>query len=128
MKIRIRKCIILSIILHFFLVTAVAVPTSRAALVSTQTVIGAVQNNEAHLQVQELLTRDDVRNEMIRLGVDPRMVEKRLAALTPDELHQLQQRINELPAGGGVLEVVGIVFVVLLILEIVGVTNIFSKI
>jgi hypothetical protein len=40
----------------------------------------------------------------------------------------LQGRIADLPAGAGVIEVIGIVFVILLILELIGVTNIFTRI
>jgi hypothetical protein len=74
--------------------------------------------------------RDDVRAELLRLGVEPKMAEERLAALTPAELQLLQHQMDQLPAGAGgeVFAVIGIVFVILLILELVGVTNIFSKI
>ena len=50
----------------------------------------------------------------------------RVAALSTEELRQLKLQIDELPAGG-LLAVIGVVFVVLLILELVGVTNIFNN-
>ena len=50
------------------------------------------------------------------------------ALLTPMEQQLLQQKIADLPAGAGVVEVIGIVFIVLLILELLGVTDIFKKI
>jgi hypothetical protein len=40
----------------------------------------------------------------------------------------LAGRLEELPAGGDLLAVVGITFVVILILELVGVIDIFKKI
>jgi hypothetical protein len=51
-------------------------------------------------------------------------------ALSARELNLLAQHIDELPAGAGaegVLAVIGVVFIVLLILELVGVTNVFSR-
>jgi hypothetical protein len=36
--------------------------------------------------------------------------------------------MEQLPAGGDIIAVVGIVFVVLLVLELVGVTNVFTAI
>ena len=39
----------------------------------------------------------------------------------------LAEDLENLPAGGSVLAVVGIVFIVLLILELVGVIDIFNK-
>ena len=61
------------------------------------------------------------------MGVDPAAVQERLAALTDEELQTLEGRLDSLPAGGDALAVIGIVFVVLIILELVGVTNIFTK-
>ena len=49
-------------------------------------------------------------------------------ALSAAELAQLDGRLDQLPAGAGIVEVVGVVFVVLLILELVGVTDIFTAI
>ena len=49
--------------------------------------------------------------------------------MTDSELQRLAGRIDQLPAGGtGVIEVVGIVAVVLLILELLGVTDVFTRI
>jgi hypothetical protein len=62
------------------------------------------------------------------LGVSPESAQSRIASLTNEELRMLEQRIDSLPAGGdGVFVLVGVVFVVLLVLELVGVTNIFTK-
>jgi hypothetical protein len=44
------------------------------------------------------------------------------------ELNALANRIDSMPAGAGVLEMVGIVFIVLLILEAVGVLDIFQEV
>jgi hypothetical protein len=65
---------------------------------------------------------------MVRLGVDPQTAVNRISALTPAELEQLRHQITTLPAGGDALAVIGVVFLVLLILELVGVTDIFKKI
>ena len=54
------------------------------------------------------------------------MVQQRLQGLTDEEARQLAQQIEELPAGAGLIEVVGIVFVVLIVLELVGVTDVFK--
>ena len=63
----------------------------------------------------------------VALGVDPAKVESRVAALTDGELRALADKVNDAPAGGDALAVVGIVFIVLLILEAVGVIDIFKK-
>ena len=72
--------------------------------------------------------RSPFRARLVSLGVDPDQARARVAALTPAEALQLQNRIDALPAGAGALEVIGIVFLILLILELTGITNIFHKI
>lgn len=129
MNLHTRKCIIFLMAFQFFIVCGL-LPAARAALVPTQTLLGATAADNTRGQIATMLARDDVRAELLRLGVEPKMAEERLAALTPAELQLLQHQMDQLPAGAGgeVFAVIGIVFVILLILELVGVTNIFSKI
>lgn len=77
--------------------------------------------------VQTFLAREDVRQNLEALGVDPNSAAERAAQLSPAELAQLSGDIENLPAAGGVLEVLGILLVVLLVLELVGVTDIFNN-
>ena len=64
---------------------------------------------------------------MLALGVDPAAVDARVARLTDAELRSLAERMDAMPAGGDALAVIGVVFLVLLILELVGVIDIFKK-
>jgi hypothetical protein len=77
--------------------------------------------------VNAALARDQVREQLVALGVDPAQVESRVAALTDGELRALADKVADAPAGGDALAVIGIVFIVLLILEAVGVIDIFKK-
>jgi hypothetical protein len=67
---------------------------------------------------------------MEQLGVDPVDARARVASLSDEELSRLAQNVRDQPAGadGGLFVVLGIVFLVLIILELVGVTHIFSAI
>jgi hypothetical protein len=69
-----------------------------------------------------------VRTRLEQYGVDPAAATARAASLTDQELQMLADDLESLPAGGDLLGVVGIVFLVLLILELVGVVDIFKKI
>jgi len=75
------------------------------------------------------LDRGDVRNQLQSLGVNPAYAKARVASLTDDEAAQLASKIDNLPAGGdGVGALIGallIVFIVLLITDILGVTKVF---
>lgn len=114
-------------IIAAFLIVSALVPAAQAKVIDTQAVLShQVENPQT--TVQAFLDRDDVRDKLVSYGVDPNYASERVASLTDQELRQLQAQINDLPAGGSVLAVIGIVFVVLLILELVGVTHIFTSV
>ncbi len=102
-------------------------PTALAGLIQTADAIAAEDRSAARQQLNDALAREDVQRQLVQLGIEPDAAQQRIAALTDTEIAQLRQHLHALPAGAGVLEVIGVVFVVLLILELVGVTNIFSK-
>ena len=103
-------------------------PVARAAIVGTLQAVEAGSTRAADLStVTATLARDQVRAQMLALGVDPSAVDARVARLTDAELRSLAERMGELPAGGDALAVIGVVFLVLLILELVGVIDIFKK-
>lgn len=100
-----------------------------AAVISTQDAMSAEVRAATETDVRSALAREDVRQTMLQLGVDPAQADGRVASLSDAELMQLQGQLDQLPAGGeSVLVVVGIVFVVLLILELTGVINIFNRV
>ena len=74
------------------------------------------------------LAREDVASQMAAYGVTPADVQARLRGLSDAELVELDGRLGEEIAGGDTLAVIGTVFLVLLILELVGVTDIFKSI
>ena len=102
-------------------------------LVAQAELIGTLQAVEANTRAQDLATvssalaRDQVRAQFVAFGVDPAQVETRVAALTDSELRTLAGKISDAPAGADALAVIGIVFLVLLILEAVGVIDVFKK-
>lgn len=100
-----------------------------AGVITTQQALSAEARATTEQQVRTALARDDVRQAMQHYGVSPVDADARIASLSDAELLQLQGQVDRLPAGGdGLLAVLGIVFVVLLILELVGVTNIFNRV
>jgi hypothetical protein len=99
---------------------------SYAGMIGTQSIIGNQPSDESRARVEEFITRENVQEQMIALGVDPAEVQGRIAALTADELRLLEKEIDNMPAGG-ILVILGIVFVVLIILELTGTIDIFKK-
>ena len=104
------------------------VSTASAGVLGSRVVMQQAERADTVARVQAVLDREAVQAQLVAFGVDPVMAVERVAALTDEELRQLDGRLSELPAGAGAVEVVGIVFIVLLILELVGITNIFTAI
>ena len=99
---------------------------AAAGVVGTAEAI-ASQDGAARAVVDATLARADVHAELERMGVDASAIEGRLDALSEAEIATLAGQIGEAPAGGDALAVIGVVFVVLIILELVGVIDIFKK-
>ncbi len=119
------RLIIVPLLVTFCIVSALT-PGAQATVIDTQTLL-ATQAESPQAAVQSFLARGEVQEQLVALGVDPADASGRVAALTDQELSLLQNHINDLPAGSSALAVLGAVFLVLLVLELVGVTNIFSK-
>lgn len=99
-----------------------------AALIGTQTALDVEQRAAQEARVEAFLARQEVREQLMALGVQPADAQARVAALTDAELAHLEQNLADLPAGGGALEAVAVVFLVLLLLELLGAIDIFPKI
>ena len=110
--------------------TVAGVPQrASAAQVDTQTLIQDGGGAARVTRLQAQLSRRDVQRAMISLGVNPVAASERVAGLTDDEIVRLQRELDKLPAGGdgGILEILGVVFLVLIILDLVGVTHVFRS-
>lgn len=102
--------------------------SSSAAIISTGSV---VETSLRALQVQRVeraLANEQLRQKLVDFGVAPQAIEERLAGLSDSELVSLADTLEQAPAGGELLGLLGAIFVVLLVLELVGVTDIFKSI
>ena len=124
-----RKFVVTPLLIGSLTLSMVVAPaTATAGVISTQQALSAEMRAAKETQVRSSLARDDVRQAMQRLGVDPADADARIASLSDAELVRMQGELDSLPAGGDALAVIGVVVLVLLILELVGVTNIFNRV
>lgn len=107
---------------------ALGMPAAQAGMIRTDEYAAAEERDERLSRVQSFLAEQRVAAQFEALGVDADQAAERVAALTDAELAQLDSQLHDLPAGAGVLTVLGILFVVILVLELVGITNIFVAI
>ena len=101
---------------------------AHAGMVDTQSLIEQEAGSERLAKIESLLARQDVAKQLVALGVDPADVQQRVLYLSDAEIASFEQRLDTQIAGGSAVGVIGTVFLVLLILELVGVTDIFKKI
>jgi len=100
-----------------------------AGMIGTETVLDATRSQEARDYLNRTLAREDVRASLVAQGIDPLEAKARVESLSDAEAVSLADQIEELPAGGSALGIlVGallIVFIVLLITDILGYTDVF---
>ena len=108
-----------------FLTLSLYTPATQAAIVTTSEVISTSAAIDARTQLQTNLLRTEVQQALFEQGVNPQDVQARIDALSDDEATQLASEIDAAPAGGDVLGTVVFVFLVLVITDILCLTNIF---
>ena len=104
---------------------AMFAPVSQAAMIGTDQIISSTQTQSDRAHLIETLNRADLADQLRSAGVDPVQLQDRVASLTDDEVALLNEQLDQMPAGGGILGVAVFVFVVLLITDIMGYTDIF---
>ena len=117
-----------SVLLIFSFMNVTMLQTAQAALVSTEQVARSVaveQGESAHVKLNELLARADVQTQLELAGVSPADARDRIAALTDEEATLLAQQIENAPAGAGIVGAIVVIFLVLLVTDILGLTRVF---
>ena len=96
----------------------------QAAMITTPDVIQSQQSEYDREQLFSMLDRDDVQEKLLSMGVAPEVVQDRINSMTDFEIAQLNQQINDMPAGG-ILGAIVLIFVVFVITDAIGATDIF---
>lgn len=97
-----------------------------AGMVGTQVVIDQQQVEQHRTQIMDMLSRQELRDELMAYGVDPDMAKQRVAALSDAEVEALAGKLAEVPAGGdSFIGAVVFIFLVLLLTDILGFTDVF---
>ena len=100
-----------------------------AAMVPTEATIYQFKAQDARDHLKTLISRNDIKNALISQGIDPDEAKARVDSLSDSEVIEVADKIEQLPAGGGAFGAVivasVIVFLVLLITDILGYTDVF---
>jgi hypothetical protein len=100
-------------------------PAVNAAIVSTSDLVATEQSQIGREYLMNALEREEVRTALTSQGVDLEMAKQRVSSMTDEEVRALNQKMDEMPAGGGVVGALVLVFLVLLFTDIMGWTDVF---
>jgi low affinity Fe/Cu permease len=101
---------------------------AHAAMVTTEQVLKQNKQNLDRERLSILLDRSEVRKQLEAWGVKSEEATKTIESLTDREIAEIVNRIDQMPAGSGLGTLVGaavLVFVILLITDILGYTDVF---
>lgn len=118
-----------SVLIAAMLALCLPVRTAQASIVGTDSVVRQYTNSADRERIRDFLKREDVQAQLVKEGVDPKEALARVDTMTDNEVKQVADRMNVLPAGGdvagAVLGTALVVFIVLLITDILGLTHVF---
>jgi hypothetical protein len=103
--------------------------SAMAAMIGTESVVDSERAHNAREYLKTFLAREDVKSALVSQGIDPQEARNRIDSLTEEEARIVADQLDQMPAGGGffstLLIVVFLVFVILLVTDITGYTDIF---
>lgn len=125
----VRKPVALLMILAFANLVIGLAP-AHAAMIQTSEVMQQESRDLDKQRLMSMLERKEVQQKLESWGVDPNEAKSRINGLTDQELARISDRMQTLPAGGDALgTIVGaavLIFIILLITDILGLTDVFS--
>ena len=125
---QLRRRVALALAMALFLLTW-PIDAARAALITTEQALAGEVAGDERERVAAFLARDDVRAQMVALGVDPTEAAQRVAGLSDAEVARIAGHLEQLPAGQGAIgAVIGaavLIFLILLVTDLLGLTDVF---
>ena len=100
-------------------------PAAHAGMIGTEAVVNAAQAQQNRERLHNAFSRDDVQAQLLARGVDPAQVQARMDSLTDEEVQTLASNMDQLPAGGSVVGALVLIFLVLLVTDLLGLTNVY---
>jgi hypothetical protein len=101
-----------------------------AAMIETEAVMSNLEVQADRAKVRAFMERRDVADILVARGIDPLEARARVDSLSDAEVQTIAAKIDELPAGGSILGslivIIIVAFLVLLITDMLGFTDIFT--
>ena len=114
----------IAVLLSLLLALAPMIP-AQAAMIGNEQVINQHQQGQTRDSLQQLLQQQSARQQLQALGVSPDLVKSRIDSLTDSELARINRHVDTLDAGGNILGILLVIFIVFVITDVIGATDIF---
>ena len=98
---------------------------AQAAIIGNDQIVNRGLSPQTRDGLQQLLEQETAQQQLQEWGVNPDQIKSRIDRLTDAELERINQQVNDLQAGGDVLGVLLVIFLVFVITDIFGATDIF---
>ena len=98
---------------------------AQAAMIGNQQIINQSLSHQTRDGLQQLFEQETAQQQLQAWGVNPDQIKSRIDSLTDAELARINQQVNDLQAGGDVLGILLVIFLVFVITDIIGATDIF---
>ncbi len=115
----------LTLFILSILLINLSIGTATADMIGNTAIMAQSEQGVQRQALIQQLQRSEVREQFLSMGVQPEAVEQRVQQLSDAEVVQLNQQIANAPAGSGVLGLVVLVFLVFVITDVIGATDIF---
>ncbi len=113
----------------YMLMLACPYQSAWAAMIGTESIINVDRSQSPRDYLNNLLAREDIQAALVSQGIDPQEAQARIDSLSDAEVNDIVNKLDQLPAAGGVLETIlliaFLVFAIFIFTDIAGYTDIF---
>ncbi len=107
------------------LIGLVQIPMAQAAIITTDEAIQVQQSDINREYILSMLQKDELQKQLADYGLDSSLAAERVSHMSDAEIALLNERLNEMPAGEGVVGVIVLIFIVFIITDALGATDLF---
>ena len=98
---------------------------AQAAMIGNDQIVNQGLSHQTRDGLQQLFEQETAQQQLQAWGVNPDQIKSRIESLTDAELARINQQVNDLQAGGDVLGILLVIFLVFVITDIIGATDVF---
>ena len=98
---------------------------AQAAMIGNEQIVNQSLSVQTRDSLRQLFEQDTARQQLQAWGVSPDRINTRINSLTDAELARINQQVGDLNAGGNILGILLVIFIVFVITDVIGATDIF---